>query len=94
MEKRKSNYEMLSNMLCQEDKIRVLPQPQNEIKTSCHYCLSIVLDKSIASQRSNIMDILKEEGIGSSVYYPQPVPRMKYYKENTGMINTYLKWQQ
>lgn len=81
LEKRKSNYEMLSNMLCQEDKIRVLPQPQNEIKTSCHYCLSIVLDKSIASQRSNIMDILKEEGIGSSVYYPQPVPRMKYYKE-------------
>ena len=30
------------------------------------------------------MNQLKESGIGSSVYYPQPVPRMKYYKNKYG----------
>ena len=27
------------------------------------------------------MENLKQLGIGTSIYYPQPVPRMKYYKE-------------
>ena len=61
-----------------------MPQPKNEIKTSSHYCLSIILDESIATQRSKIMEGLKGEGIGTSIYYPQPVPRMKYYKEKYG----------
>ena len=30
------------------------------------------------------MNRLKEQGIGTSIYYPQPVPRMKYYKEKYG----------
>ena len=30
------------------------------------------------------MDALTALGIGSSVYYPQPVPRMKYYKDKYG----------
>ena len=30
------------------------------------------------------MDMLKLEGIGTSIYYPQPVPRMKYYKDKYG----------
>ena len=84
LEKRKSNYEMLSNVLSQWDHIRVLPQSQDEIKTSSHYCLSIVLDESISAQRPEIMNRLKEQGIGTSIYYPQPVPRMKYYKEKYG----------
>ena len=27
------------------------------------------------------MNELKEIGIGTSIYYPQPVPRMKYYSD-------------
>ena len=27
---------------------------------------------------------LGKKGIGTSVYYPQPVPRMKYYKDKYG----------
>ena len=30
------------------------------------------------------MEGLKGEGIGTSIYYPQPVPRMKYYREKYG----------
>ena len=35
-------------------------------------------------KRSEIINLLTEKGIGSSIYYPQPVPRMKYYKEKYG----------
>jgi dTDP-4-amino-4,6-dideoxygalactose transaminase len=30
------------------------------------------------------MKMMGEQGIGSSVYYPQPVPRMSFYKEKYG----------
>ena len=32
-------------------------------------------------KRNEILLSLTESGIGSSVYYPQPVPRMRYYNE-------------
>ena len=84
LKKRKSNYNVLSNLLNKVESISILPQPKNEIKTSSHYCLSIILDESIATQRPKIMEGLKGEGIGTSIYYPQPVPRMKYYREKYG----------
>ena len=43
-----------------------------------------LLDDHLAIKRSEIINNLAEIGIGSSVYYPQPVPRMKYYKEKYG----------
>jgi|TARA_B100001564_G_scaffold359264_1_gene380372 perosamine synthetase len=84
LKQRKSNYELLSHFLSKVNKIRILPQPQNEIKISCHYCLNVLLDESIVAKRPQIMDHLKKEGIGTSIYYPQPVPRMKYYREKYG----------
>ena len=34
------------------------------------------------------MNKLTSIGIGSSIYYPQPVPRMKYYKDKYGYNNS------
>ena len=34
------------------------------------------------------MDELTKASVGSSVYYPQPVPRMTYYKEKYGYDET------
>lgn len=82
--KRRKNFNVLKELLSHNKKIRVVPQPYNELKKSCHYCLSILLDKVISDKRSKIMEKLTSEGIGSSIYYPQPVPRMKYYSEKYG----------
>jgi len=44
------------------------------------YCLSVVLD----GNRNEVLRLLGESGVGASVYYPQPVPRMTYYREKYG----------
>lgn len=82
--KRKDNFIALENYLRKINGLRVLPQPSDGHLESCHYCLGALLDEDIAPKRSKIINALAERGIGSSVYYPQPVPRMKYYKEKYG----------
>ena len=49
-----------------------------------HYCLSIVLEGKLGKSRNAIVSRLKTEGIGTSVYYPHPVPRLSYYRERYG----------
>jgi dTDP-4-amino-4,6-dideoxygalactose transaminase len=44
----------------------------------------VLLDEKLVNIRPEIMKMLGEQGIGSSVYYPQPVPRMSFYKEKYG----------
>ena len=78
MKQRKSNYELLSEFLSKVDKIRVLPQPQMKLNY-CHYCKCHV-GRINCRKRPQIMAHLKQEGIGTSIYYPQPVPRMKLRK--------------
>jgi perosamine synthetase len=51
---------------------------------SCHYCLAVLLDEDLVARRPEIMAALGEKGIGTSVYYPQPVPRMDYYRTKYG----------
>jgi len=82
--KRKNNFNTLKNNLENFDGFRVLPQPSGKHLDSCHYCLGVLLEKNIISKRSQIINLLAEQGVGSSVYYPQPVPRMKYYKDKYG----------
>jgi len=84
LNKRKNNFKALENYLKKISGLRVLPQPSDGHLESSHYCLGVLLDQDIISKRSEIINALTEQGIGSSVYYPQPVPRMKYYKEKYG----------
>jgi perosamine synthetase len=51
---------------------------------SSHYCLSVVLDGGLGPQRDEVVRRLNAAGVGTSVYYPQPVPRMRYYREKYG----------
>lgn len=46
-----------------------------------HYCLAIILDDSIAGKRFDIISGLREAGVGTSMYYPGPVPHLKYYRD-------------
>ena len=81
---RLENFTTLEDKLKDVKGIRVIPQPINGYLHSSHYCLAVLLDENLANQRPEIMKMLGEQGIGSSVYYPQPVPRMSFYKEKYG----------
>ena len=49
-----------------------------------------MLNQGIANNRSAIMDVLSKKGVGTSIYYPQPVPRMTYYKLKYGYEEKYF----
>ncbi len=78
LKKRFENYQEISKQLDQVDMLNVLSTTNNRLMSS-HYCLCVLLNKSIAKHRSKIMTSLAKKGIGSSIYYPHPVPRMSYY---------------
>jgi perosamine synthetase len=80
LSKRLQNHEALASYLQNINGIRVLPQPMGRLKSS-HYCLSVIMNDNLATKRPEIMQLLTNKGIGSSVYYPKPVPRMSYYKD-------------
>ena len=51
---------------------------------SSHYCLSAVLEGPLKGRRQDLVARLKAKGVGTSIYYPQPVPRMTYYRRKFG----------
>jgi perosamine synthetase len=77
---RKKNFNYLSKLLNQIDDLRVLPGKIFKLIGS-HYCLSIILSPKLSKKREKIIKFLSSKGIGTSIYYPQPVPRMSYYKK-------------
>ena len=83
LKQRSTNHTALANLLGGLAGFSVLPAPNTRLH-SCHYCLAVLLDDTIAEKRPDIMAALTAHGIGSSIYYPQPVPRMTYYREKYG----------
>lgn len=81
LSRRKKNFSLLKKQLTAIDGVSHVLDSQNSDCINSHYCLIVLLDKKIASQRNKILQKLKTRGIGCSVYYPQPVPRMRYYRE-------------
>ena len=79
LKQRRENHQRLEAGLKAVPGVTVLPQPMNERFCSSHYCLGLMLDEGIAYKRPNVMEALGEKGVGTSIYYPQPVPRMTYY---------------
>jgi perosamine synthetase len=83
LSRRAENYRALAEALAAVPGIRPLRQSGASF-TNSHYCLSVVLDDELAPKRPEIMTALGARGIGTSVYYPQPVPRMTYYAGKYG----------
>jgi perosamine synthetase len=81
--RRKANADVLKSRLAEIGGATILAA-QNEEARDTNYCLSLVLPEEYRIHRSAIILKLKEQDIGTSVYYPQPVPRMAYYKEKYG----------
>ena len=83
LKQRKLNYERLYDGLKEIDEISLFQPSQGDYQSS-YYCLSILLNESLVEKRFEIVDYLKGHGVGTSVYYPHPVPHLTYYKEKYG----------
>ena len=51
---------------------------------SSYYCLAVLLVPELASLRFEVVGRLNARGVGTSIYYPQPVPHMSYYRNKYG----------
>jgi len=80
LKKRQKNFQLLNSLLKNLKNIRIIDSNKDFLINS-HYCFTILLNKKISRYRKNIIKKLNDLGIGTSIYYPQPVPRMKYYKK-------------
>jgi dTDP-4-amino-4,6-dideoxygalactose transaminase len=78
---RKNNFLELKEELLKIKHIDCVLDSKNSDSINSYYCLVVILDDVVRDKRNDIIFALTEKGIGSSVYYPQPVPRMKYYDE-------------
>ena len=79
--RRKNNFSLLKKELLAIDGVSTVLDSQNSACINSHYCLIMILDITIASKRNDFLKKLKAAGIGCSVYYPKPVPKMQYYQE-------------
>lgn len=78
---REQNYHHLASALKGITDITLLESTQEDFVSS-YYCLSIVLSASLRASRLEIVKYLNDNGVGTSVYYPHPVPLLKFYNSD------------
>jgi perosamine synthetase len=83
--RRRGNFDSLRDALAPLDGVRVLDGPG-----SSWYCLGLVLEGPLSGRRDALIDVLKTAGVGTSIYYPRPVPRMTYYSTKYGYDATHF----
>jgi len=80
---RKANYQALALALAGVRGIRLLRSSGGRFESS-YYCLSVVLDPLLVARRLDVVERLKADGVGTSVYYPHAVPHLAYYRDKYG----------
>lgn len=80
---RRRNAGLYASLLSDHQGITVL-NSRDSRAIDAHYCLTVVLDGPYAGRRDDMLALLKERGLGTSVHYPHPLPRLKYYREKYG----------
>ena len=83
LETRRANYEALSAGLREIDEIELLESTHDAFQSS-YYCHSMLLRPPLHEKRTAMMELLGVQGVGTSIYYPKPVPHMSYYKAKYG----------
>jgi dTDP-4-amino-4,6-dideoxygalactose transaminase len=83
LERRQNNFRQLKSQLSDVTGISILDAVNGNANSS-HYCLTVVLHEELSGQRGQIIKALNDAGVGTSIYYPHPVPRMTYYRSKYG----------
>lgn len=81
--RRKENFEALKTELSGFAHGRFLDESDPRMHTS-PYCGALILKGALAAKRREYVAKLNALGLGTSIYYPQPVPRMRYYQGKYG----------
>jgi len=79
---RKKNYDYLLSKIQIKNSFEIV-KFENKPFYGSYYCLCIVL-KDKAIDRLDIINKLNSEGVGTSIYYPKPIPEMTFYKKKYG----------
>jgi len=80
LEARKRNHDIISAGLADVDELHQLSSTDGDFQSS-YYCKSIVLQNGLENKRLEIIYELAKRGVGTSIYYPKPVPELSYYAE-------------
>jgi dTDP-4-amino-4,6-dideoxygalactose transaminase len=83
LKRREENELALRSELSLIDELICFESSHGPFKSS-YYCFSIILKESLASKRIEFVSSLQQKGVGTSVYYPRPVPHMTYYRQKYG----------
>ncbi len=83
LEKRRENYTVLREGLREIDEIDLFTSSEGDYESS-YYCQSVLLKTLLVAKRFEIVKYLNSQGVGTSIYYPQPVPHLSYYREKYG----------
>jgi perosamine synthetase len=83
LKRRRDNFGRLRSGLGALRDVRILDAEEGKNLHS-FYCLSVVLEGPLASERNAVVGRLNAAGVGTSVYYPHPVPRLAYYQKKYG----------
>lgn len=81
---RERNFNLLVNELKDLNEISILKNEKNFLLSS-NYCLSVIFKNLNFRKRTKLIKLLNSKGIGTSIYYPKPVPLMTYYKKKYGL---------
>jgi dTDP-4-amino-4,6-dideoxygalactose transaminase len=82
---RSENFERLYALLNGIPELRLFRREPANADHS-YYCLSILLEAKFAAKRVQFIEALKTKGVGTSVYYPKPVPLLSYYRNKYGHL--------
>jgi dTDP-4-amino-4,6-dideoxygalactose transaminase len=80
---RAANFATLTAAVRAVDGIEVIDAVDPKAANS-HYCLTIRPGGRWQGRRNDFVRALNAAGVGTSVHYPQPVPRMAYYQAKYG----------
>jgi dTDP-4-amino-4,6-dideoxygalactose transaminase len=81
--RRRENFRVLRGALAERTDVQILDAQSSDARNS-HYCLVAVLQGALARSRNDVIARLNALSVGTSIYYPQPVPRMLYYRNKYG----------
>lgn len=81
--RRAENFSAVAAALQDLDDVRLIDADDPRAAQS-HYCAGLVLEGALASRRDAVAARINAMGVGTSVYYPHPVPRLRWYRERYG----------
>ncbi len=88
---RKKNYNFLLNNLNNFKSFKILKHLEDKKYQSAYYCFSLILSHKVKKKREEIIKNLNKMSLGTSIYYPKPVPLLKYYKKKYGFNDMNFK---